>query len=390
MDNVVPKEAPKQRLAFIDIFRCITIILMVCGHCLGNNAFVAYLYGFHMPAFFFISGFTSRFENGRLLTFSIRRALTILLPFFFYAMVFLTVKSILMHIPGYVSPFGYTDIRYGDALKLLWERGDVYSQPLGAIWFLPALFFAVLIAKVLVMASFRNRALLFCLSSGICILGFYLISIDNHDFLWILRPTQVLIAQYFVCLGYLFGNSALVKKWISLEKPWVSLGVFAVFLTVSIIFFHFTHFRIDMAESSYPHPTYFLVLSVVFGCMVLLSGSLLLARLPERIVSCMTYVGRGALAIMIFHFLFVKLFGLLLVGAGMFTYEQIFSVVPPDGTNFGIRLLYVIISIGLSLGLYEGLRRIPVVNFLCGFNDKPARKCAAFVDRKTDEFLAKE
>ena len=375
------------RLRYVDIFRAITIVLVVCGHCLGNNAFVAYIYGFHMPAFFFISGFTSRFQKERLITFSLRRVLTVLLPFFFYAMAFLSVKAILTCIPGYQTPFGYEFIGYGDALRLLWERGDVYSQPLGAIWFLPALFFAAVIAKVLTMITWNDKISLFVLSSALCALGFYLISINYDGFFWILRPKIVFIAQFFVVLGYVVGSSGVMRKLADLRKPYFSLILFAISLTASILFFHFTHFTIQMSESVYSEPTYFFVFSTCFGISSLLFASLSLSYLPVLATKPIAYIGRASLAIMIFHFLGMKLFGLLLVGFGVFSYAEIFPVVPPEAANIGLRIAYVIFGIAFSLGAYEGLRRVPVINALCGFSPKFAKKVSSIVDDKANDFF---
>ena len=46
------------RIAWIDIFKAICIILVVIGHSTGK--FNHYIYQFHMAAFFFISGYTSK------------------------------------------------------------------------------------------------------------------------------------------------------------------------------------------------------------------------------------------------------------------------------------------------------------------------------------------
>lgn len=45
------------RIEWVDIYKGILIVLMVVGHATGM--FNAFIYQFHMAAFFFISGFTS-------------------------------------------------------------------------------------------------------------------------------------------------------------------------------------------------------------------------------------------------------------------------------------------------------------------------------------------
>lgn len=47
----------RERIVFIDIAKTVCIILMVVGHWTNNNTLLLYIYSFHMPALFVISGF---------------------------------------------------------------------------------------------------------------------------------------------------------------------------------------------------------------------------------------------------------------------------------------------------------------------------------------------
>lgn len=46
-----------ERLDYIDIFRALGIILMVMGHIGFGSKFDKFIHAFHMPMFFWISGF---------------------------------------------------------------------------------------------------------------------------------------------------------------------------------------------------------------------------------------------------------------------------------------------------------------------------------------------
>lgn len=46
-----------ERLDYIDIFRALGIILMVMGHIGFGSKFDKFIHAFHMPIFFWISGF---------------------------------------------------------------------------------------------------------------------------------------------------------------------------------------------------------------------------------------------------------------------------------------------------------------------------------------------
>ena len=383
--ELTPVITPKPRFDYLDIFKCLAIVLMVVGHCGGSTWFVTYIYSFHMAAFFFVLGFMTDFKKGSTLSYAVKQFMRLMVPFFFISIVFLSVKALLQLIPGYVTPFGYADVDFGTSLKLLFERGDVYSQPLGAIWFLPCLFFASIIMKLLVKACDGKRWLVIVLSSFVAILGFYLISINYQDFLWLLRPTQVLIAQYFICLGYLVGQSPIVRRFINKEHPFVVTGCLAFFLTISILIVALGHFHMNMSDNYYGKPTWYMVIATLSGSMMLLCLSVLLAKLPKGISIVLQHIGKASFAIMIFHFLAIKLFGLFLSGVGYFDYAAIASVVPPDGTSGILRFVYIVLAVAFGVGCYDALRHIPVVNCLVGLNPKWGN----YLSKKTEEGLIK-
>lgn len=45
------------RVSYIDFFKSIGILLMIMGHIGFGNTFDIYIHAFHMPMFFFISGY---------------------------------------------------------------------------------------------------------------------------------------------------------------------------------------------------------------------------------------------------------------------------------------------------------------------------------------------
>ena len=50
----------KKRIEWVDIFKALAIILVVVGHSTGK--FNAYIYQFHVAAFFFISGWVAKMD----------------------------------------------------------------------------------------------------------------------------------------------------------------------------------------------------------------------------------------------------------------------------------------------------------------------------------------
>ena len=54
MEHQLP---PSDRLTFIDILKGIGIVFLIMGHMGFGNDFDFYIHGFHMPLFFFVSGY---------------------------------------------------------------------------------------------------------------------------------------------------------------------------------------------------------------------------------------------------------------------------------------------------------------------------------------------
>ena len=55
--NIVSSKSPNTRIAYIDVAKSICIFLMIVGHWTEKEFLLAYIYSFHMPALFTISGF---------------------------------------------------------------------------------------------------------------------------------------------------------------------------------------------------------------------------------------------------------------------------------------------------------------------------------------------
>ena len=80
-----------QRLEFIDIAKGIGIILVVIGHSIGWLVPYHWIYSFHMPFFFFISGFLFTIQGKNFLTFTKKRIRSLLLPAMFFTILLYSI-----------------------------------------------------------------------------------------------------------------------------------------------------------------------------------------------------------------------------------------------------------------------------------------------------------
>lgn len=123
----------KKRITYVDLFRAAGIIAMIMGHINFGWHFDHLIHGFHMPMFFFVSGFFYRScDNTIALSKKMRsRCRSLLLPYIIFAFLHIAISSVLAK---------HFDI---DWLRLLVFNTDKDGLPIaGALWFLTSLFFA--------------------------------------------------------------------------------------------------------------------------------------------------------------------------------------------------------------------------------------------------------
>ena len=81
-------EREKSRVEYIDLFRAFGIVLMIMGHIKFGSHFDKWIHAFHMPMFFFVSGWFYRSKDGVSAGKQIiGKAKSLLLPYIVFEMV---------------------------------------------------------------------------------------------------------------------------------------------------------------------------------------------------------------------------------------------------------------------------------------------------------------
>lgn len=128
-----------QRNVLLDCMRGAAIVLVVLGHAGINAPLWTFIYAFHMPLFFFISGFFCNGKRG-VGDFLIKKIKTLYLPFVKYYVLFILISRFLHQFR--ITKFDYTsgiDILQAIFLACRFRVGAM--DLLGHFWFLPVLFF---------------------------------------------------------------------------------------------------------------------------------------------------------------------------------------------------------------------------------------------------------
>ncbi len=206
----------KKHYEEIDICRGMGIVLVVLGHALKQtgetNSFfdvlLSVIYSFHMPLFFFLSGFVSLkmlyFRAGKeRLDYIKNRAFRLLIPYFTVGILYLPLKYVLSRYA--VKPYDFSS-----TWKLFFGE-----NPNTALWFLYVLFLVSLVCVLIL----REKNVLYVLA------GSFALTVAACCFGW---PWKLPKYAFFFVLGIFvrlhYENWFQKVKW---NRIWVAAAVFA-------------------------------------------------------------------------------------------------------------------------------------------------------------------
>ena len=218
---VFDSDAP--RMAWVDCVRGFAILLVLIGHTDCFPDVKQYIYGFHMPLFFILSGFLFNFEKWQsagFWTFFKSRVRCYLVPYFSLATICLCIRLALDHFAHGVSgnALGQSAISY---VKWIFYSSTFSCPSCGYLWFLVALFVASLFLYGL-MVLFKKSALSGFLGCFFAVLVNYDLNTFSMPFL----PFHVdvaMIAALFMLVG------VAIRKYRLLEKALPPYALIALF-----------------------------------------------------------------------------------------------------------------------------------------------------------------
>lgn len=253
----MPQEEQYARIDYIDVFRSFGILLMVMGHIGYGDAFDFFIHAFHMPMFFWISGYLYKHrskEEVSLARFVLKKAKSLLLPYCVFGLahyLLYVVGKMIMHDDIDISPLFH-----------LFSVNTIGLPICGAIWFLTALFFTDVMFFV-IDRYVENQNLKAVIVGMIAIAGNVAKIVLPFTLPFALGVSFVGLGLYY--LGYLFKKNR-KNKYIGLllNLPWLP-NILLGFLTAILIF---TNGYINMRSGTYSViPLFWLnaLLSIIVG-----------------------------------------------------------------------------------------------------------------------------
>lgn len=248
----------QNRIVWIDYAKCIGIFLVVLGHLSIPEWLKNMIYAFHMPLFFFISGYLFQ-ENkfNSLRVFFVRRAKQLLVPYLFFNII---AYFFWVFVGRKFGNDSTVDINpFTPLIGMLYGVNTGYFLiHCGSLWFLPCLFI-VEILYYIAIKSVSSKAIIFILFTG---LGYANLLLKH-----VMLPWNIDIALVAI-LFYIIGSAFKERKFLeSINTQTILIVIFfcSLLLTAVIVLING---RVDMSSNTYGNFIFFILAALSGICFV--------------------------------------------------------------------------------------------------------------------------
>ncbi|MEK3976709.1 acyltransferase family protein [Psychrobacillus sp. FSL K6-1267] len=257
----------KKRVTWVDVTKGFLMILVVIGHYPGelNFPLSKYIYWFHMPAFFLLSGiFFKEIKEDEASNKTVKkRFLQLMVPYLFFL---LSITSIRYGME--VAQGNYNISWYLQDLWKLIIAGRFVRGAYGVFWFVTTLFFTYLL--FMWMTKYLSKTKQISLIA-ICYLAAHLQSIFAREVIsesavesaqsipMVWNLDVVLMAVVYFSLGY-YGKSL----WMNVTKPWLFSASFVAFSMILADQNGLINYKLSMKFLRYDHMLLDLIVPISF------------------------------------------------------------------------------------------------------------------------------
>ena len=279
----------KNRILYVDYMKALAMILVIMGHVnFANDSVKAWIYSFHMPAFFFCTGLVLSFGGGAVSlkeTFK-NKFQRLMLPYLLWGLI-------------------YAKFSFPNLLKICYGSSWAVaaSGSSSSLWFLPVMFVALMFFYVYIKIGLADKLIYNLL---VMIIPFFIGCFLPHlniGYPW--GSNVAFMAFAFMMLGYIVkGYIGKLYHVIKTNKRKGALG----FLFLSLLMFAGTftyHLNntgsiVMMKNAQYGNYGLF-ALTAIIGTLMLLFISMFLESLNTRVLNWLSYIGSNTLCIFVVH-----------------------------------------------------------------------------------------
>lgn len=274
------KKESKNRIEWIDIARGIAILFVCLGHRDIPPIFSKWIYTFHMPIFFFISGYITKYDGVSFGKFMNKKLCGLVIPYFSLGAVYI------------FSEWIYSLCFHKEFNILEWLQKLFIGQKIGSSWFIIALLIVEILAFLLHRFNKRTRiGVLFFLVVGGFVLNYFL----EEQIIW--NIPAALIGILFFESGYFIKQGEIVNKICKHKNFLIFVCVISVVASILSVLFNS---EVDMWYLKYGNIPLFL-LGAYSGIIIVFLISIFISTIKIPIKKPFIYFGKNTLPIIEFH-----------------------------------------------------------------------------------------
>lgn len=276
----------KTRIQYFDIAKGIAMICIILGH-FGISRVNSVVFTFHVPIFFIISGYFLK-TDGSVTEYAKRKACQLLIPYAVTSVFNIAGTTIEEIIRTKTTENAVYNIKTW-LVGSLYGSGSVeltdpfYVKPIGALWFLPAMFFALVLVKYFLQFKWG--------AAGIAAMAY--IGWKTAEIVWLPFSIQpAMTAALFVYVGYLAKKYDVLKKT---PPAGVLSGIAGVWGLCAV------YCGVNYLVSCYFRSGLLDILGALAGSYLVIFLSKLIEKYTKHISGILTYIGKNSLLIMCCH-----------------------------------------------------------------------------------------
>lgn len=297
----------QEKSDIINIAKAIGITLMVIGHAGCPSWLHDFIYVFHMPLFFFLSGYCLKESHvSQPWQFSVRRLKQIYWPFVEWNILFFALNPLFFYI-------GITD-EYYSLSEIPQVAKDVvtmsnWHELLGPFWFLRYMLLTNIIAVVMICLLRRwpkVQHTLFLLMPVLPTLG------------WLLGLPEFTKGMLMLCIFFYYCGFS-IQHFMPRYNSWY----YPVLWLLTVAFSLFVKTELTLME---PRLTLIYAIAALAGIMLTIATSQLVSQRLSRMIVPLVWLGRHTLLIMVWHLLTFKLVSYVYMLIWQLPSDQLFYI----------------------------------------------------------------
>lgn len=315
----------RQRIEWLDMAKGYGMIFVILGH-LNLGVFESWIFTFHMPLFFFLSGYVfSEKENFKIFIKS--KCKSIVLPYIFLGIPALLFDGTLNYIQG---EYNINDC-WNNVVKFIIQRR------MWTFWFLACLFFLNIFFYIAKKILKTNPQMGIFAIFTVC-LGLIYYKVGGVALPW--NIDVCLMAYPFYLVGYLYkNNKECVDKYLDDRKT--SVCLFMILLLINIICGYFAYkisgSMLDMWASSYSFaPLTFISAFAGIACVIIVS--------KRDTIKLIQYIGQNSLLYLAWHQVIMTPLSVIILGTVNYSIDETSSMLQ-YGVFRTVQVIFIIVAL---------------------------------------------